>query len=61
MIREQFLEQVPLWITRKPAAHEDGNQSLYSLEGHRSSVNAMAFSLDGQLLASASSDETIRV
>jgi WD40 repeat protein len=31
------------------------------LEGHTSGVNAVVFSADGQLLASASSDETVRV
>jgi predicted NACHT family NTPase len=31
------------------------------LEGHTDSVNAVAFSLDGQLVASASWDSTVRV
>ena len=34
---------------------------LQKLEGHNSRVNAVAFSHDGSLLASASSDRTVRL
>jgi WD40 repeat protein len=33
---------------------------LQALKGHSSAVNAVAFSLDGKLLASASHDGTVR-
>jgi WD40 repeat protein/serine/threonine protein kinase len=36
-------------------------QELMSLNGHSSSVNSVAFSPDGQRLASASSDQTVKV
>ncbi|MCI0641914.1 MAG: protein kinase [Gemmataceae bacterium] len=34
---------------------------LATLKGHSNSINALAFSLDGKFLASASSDKTVRV
>jgi WD40 repeat protein len=51
----------PTWIRRLPKMRSTWNPELRKLEGHTSSVWAVAFSHDSQLLASASGDETVRL
>ena len=52
---------MPRWIQRLPDVQMDWSASTQTLEGHSSEVMAVAFSLDGKLLASASSDRTVRL
>jgi WD40 repeat protein len=60
VIRNLFLYQNQTWIKILPVI-EDWNPFLQTLEGHSGSVQMVAFSLDGRLLASGSEDCTIRL
>ncbi|KAH8659477.1 hypothetical protein BGZ61DRAFT_523576 [Ilyonectria robusta] len=61
LIRELFRKEEPNWITLKPSVELDWNACLQTLEGHDNSVMSMAFSADGQRLASGSWDNTVKV
>src|SRR5947208_1641032 len=61
LIRRQFLNQFPPWIKKLPEVEKDWSSSLQMLEGYSNSVLAVAFLLDGQLLACASSNKTVRL
>src|SRR5271170_3381234 len=60
-MRMLFRDEEPSWINTSPIMQENWSPCLQTLEGHTGSVTSVAFSHDGQQLASASIDETVRI
>ncbi|KAL2864135.1 WD domain protein [Aspergillus lucknowensis] len=70
LIRRNFERELPDWVSRGPRVEEhwspelqtlEGHSSSHTLEGHSNWVSSVAFSGDGQLLASGSYDKTIKL
>ncbi|OJJ65577.1 hypothetical protein ASPBRDRAFT_201704 [Aspergillus brasiliensis CBS 101740] len=61
LIRETFETELPAWLSRGPKVEEYWDPEMQTLEGHSGWVYSVAFSGDGQLLASGSKDSTIKL
>ncbi|KAJ5697203.1 hypothetical protein N7488_010887, partial [Penicillium malachiteum] len=60
-IRKIFQAELPSWIDYSPKVEKEWTAELQILEGHSGEINSVAFSSNNQLLASASSDKTVRL
>ena len=61
VVRKTFVGQVPQAVQMVSGRDAEWDACRSVLEGHTAGVNAVVFSADGQLLASASDDKTVRV
>ncbi|KAL2885615.1 Vegetative incompatibility protein HET-E-1 [Ceratocystis lukuohia] len=61
LTRQIYSHEEPDWIDPKPRVEEDWVVCLRTLEGHSSAVNSVAFSNNGQRLASGSHDKTVKI
>ncbi|KAJ5970512.1 WD40 repeat-like protein [Penicillium vulpinum] len=61
MIKSSYQSVKTKWLLKDPLMDDEWSPCLQILEGHRAAVTSIAWSKDGNSLASGSSDTTIRI
>ncbi|RFU28422.1 hypothetical protein B7463_g7900, partial [Scytalidium lignicola] len=61
IVRKQFSGHIPLWITQTPVVDNQWSPELFVLESHAGWVLSVASSPDGNIIASGSTDGTMRL
>ncbi len=61
MIKRQFLDQGPRWISTWPVVRDGWSASLQTFEGHSGWVSAVIFSPNGHIVVLALGDKTLRL
>ncbi|KAH7111684.1 vegetative incompatibility protein HET-E-1 [Dactylonectria estremocensis] len=61
IVRQTFETHLPSWIVNPPLSESDWSPCLQTLEGHSGWVTSVAFSADGQRVASGSDDRTVKI
>jgi WD40 repeat protein len=60
VVRRINIDKIPGWLIAIPSMEGEWASYIQTLAGHSSSVNAVAFSPDGQRIVSGSWDNTIK-
>jgi WD40 repeat protein len=60
-VRRENLDKVPRWLRKIPRVEDKWASLIQTLTGHSHSVSAVAFSPDGNQIASGSGDKTIKL
>ncbi|KAI3329259.1 vegetative incompatibility protein HET-E-1 [Xylariaceae sp. AK1471] len=60
-IRQTFRSDIPNWISLSPQVNTHWSNYLRTLEGHSNQVSSATFSPDGEVVASGSWDNTVRL
>jgi WD40 repeat protein len=61
MLRQTYSRYIPGWMKYFAPVRDGWSQCIQTLEGHARKANAVVFSPDGKLVASASSDRSVKL
>ncbi|KAK6511458.1 hypothetical protein TWF481_000374 [Arthrobotrys musiformis] len=61
LVRKQFQNEMHCWVKRSETTQSQWDSLLQTLEGHAWDIIDLAFSPNGKMIASSSSDRTIRL